>query len=57
MCMCCCSEETANPKMVAAGKKSWQTRRINILLDQYEAAKTAGVKAGIKRKINALLAE
>jgi len=42
----------------AAGRKAWQTRRINILLGSYNACgQSPGRKAALRKQINAILAE
>lgn len=41
-------------KMQKAAKKAWKTRRLNALKAKYNAAKSPGVKAAIKRKMNQL---
>ena len=44
-----------NPVMVRAGKKAAQTRKVNAMQKEYDLASTAGVKAGIKRRMNKLI--
>jgi hypothetical protein len=51
------SQSKTDVNWSAAGKKAWQTRRINALLKLYTAAKTPGVKAGLKRKMNLIRSE
>lgn len=46
---------TPNPVMVRAGIKAARTRRINALEREYQAARTPGVKAGLRKRINAIL--
>ena len=50
-----------NKKMVEAGKRAWATRCRNKSLRElevaYSEATSAGVKSGIKKKMNKLLSE
>lgn len=40
---------------MSSGQKAALTKKLNELTEQYNTAKSAGIKAGIKRKINALI--
>ena len=46
--------KTGSKNASNAGKKAARTRAYNKLQAEYDKAKTAGVKAGIKRKMNLL---
>lgn len=39
-------------KQIRAAYKAHRTRKVNVLLREYDEASTAGRKAAIKRKIN-----